>query len=458
MPMNLFDRMAVALADLDVDCSLGRVGSVESGLVQVLGLTDKARIGDRVKIGVATDAVRGEVIRIGQSSVQVLLEGTDDGLLVGDPVTLLPRARFSPDSNWIGRVVDPDGLPIDGRPLLPGHKARALRASPPSPQSRRALGSRLETGLAVFDTLLPIVRGQRIGLFAGSGVGKSTLLGDLARGVNADIVVIGLIGERGRELRHFIEEVLGPEGMTRAVIVAATSDRAPQVRRRCAWAATAVAEHFRDEGKQVLLLMDSVTRFAEAHREVATTAGEAAVLRGFPASTGPAIAALSERAGPGATGQGDITAIYTVLVAGSDMEEPVADMLRGVLDGHVVLERSIAERGRFPAVDLLRSVSRSLPAAASVAENVMISEARALMGAYDRAEMMIQAGLYTHGSDAAIDAAIACHPQLERMLAHRSAGGSVESYAILRKAIEHARTSTSNPVTSNSRKEPRSRL
>lgn len=417
---TILARMTGALRALRAEAPLGRVAGATGGVVEVTGLSDVARLGDRIRRISVFDGqppLCGEIVRVTGDAVQVLPEGSADGLAVGDPVRLEGQPRFAPDATWIGRVIDPDGLPLDGRPLLPGVGDGPLRAAPPPPHLRRAMGARVATGFAVFDTLLPLVRGQRIGLFAGSGVGKSTLLGGLARAVSADVIVIGLVGERGRELRHFIEEVLGPDGMARAVVVAATSDRAPQVRRRCAWAATKVAEHFRDAGQQVLLLLDSVTRFAEAHREVAVAAGEPAALRGFPATTGPAIAALCERAGPGETTQGDITAIYSVLVAGSDMDEPVADMLRGVLDGHVVLDREIAERGRFPAVDVLRSVSRSLPAAATPAENALISRARGLMGTYDRAEMMIQAGLYTAGSDPEIDAAIASHPALERFLA-----------------------------------------
>lgn len=254
-------------------------------------------------------------------------------------------------------------------------------------------------------------------MFAGSGVGKSTLLAKFARGVSADVVVIALIGERGREVREFVDNVLGPEGMKRAIVVAATSDQSPLLRRRCAWTAMAVAEHFRDQGQHVLLLADSITRFAEAHREVALASGEAASLRGYPPSTSHMIMSLCERAGPGAGDAGDITALFSVLVAGSDMEEPVADILRGVLDGHVVLERKIAERGRFPAIDLLRSVSRSLPAAATPEENELINKSRRLMGAYDQVEMMIQAGLYSAGSDPLIDEAIRVWPHLDAFLA-----------------------------------------
>jgi flagellum-specific ATP synthase len=235
--------------------------------------------------------------------------------------------------------------------------------------------------------------------------------------LQADIVVIAMIGERGREVREFIDRVLGPEGMKRSIIVAATSDQSPLTRRRCAWTAMAVAEHFRDSGQQVLFLADSITRFAEAHREVALATGEEGNLRGYPPSTSHLITSLCERAGPGIGAAGDITAVFSVLVAGSDMEEPVADILRGVLDGHVVLDRKIAERGRFPAIDLLRSVSRALPLAATDTENNIITKARRLMGTFDRSEMMIQAGLYSKGTDTNIDEAISCWPKLDAFLA-----------------------------------------
>lgn len=440
----LIDRITAAVAQARAVHPLGRVAGASGGVLQASGLGHAARLGDRARVMPRHGApLSAEVIRIGEGLVHLLPEGAADGVSLDDPVRLEPPLLFAPDDSWIGRVVDPDGRPLDGRPLLPGPAPRSLRASPPPPAQRRAMGARMGTGYAVFDTLLPLARGQRIGLFAGSGVGKSTLLGGLAKGVAAEVVVIGLVGERGRELRHFVEDVLGPEGMARAVVVTATSDRAPQVRRRCAWAATAVAEHFRDQGKQVLLLLDSVTRFAEAHREVAVAAGEPAALRGFPASTAPAIAALCERAGPGAETeegtQGDITAIYSVLVQGSDMEEPVADWLRGVLDGHVVLDRAIAERGRFPAVDLLRSVSRSLPAVASRAENQLIGEARALLGAYDRAALMIRAGLYAPGSDPETDAAVAVQGGLDRFLATSGTASPAASFVALRQALAPAR-------------------
>ncbi|MEM1385738.1 MAG: FliI/YscN family ATPase, partial [Pseudomonadota bacterium] len=324
------------------------------------------------------------------------------------------------------------GRPLDGRPAPRGTEARTIQAAPPPAGQRRALGARLEAGVAVFNTLLPMVRGQRIGLFAGSGVGKSTLLGSFARHIEADVVVLALVGERGRELRAFAEDVLGPDGLARSVIITETSDKSPLERSRAALSAMTVAEHFRDAGKQVLLLIDSVSRHAEAYRELRLTLGEPASFRGYPPSLAHRLMSLAERAGPGVEGTGDITAIFSVLVQGDDMQEPVADLLRGVLDGHTVLDRGIAERGRFPAVDLLRSVSRSLPAAASDEENTLISDARALLGTYDRAELMIQSGLYTAGSDPAIDRAIARWPALDGFLAGTGPEPVSESFDRLR--------------------------
>jgi flagellum-specific ATP synthase len=293
--------------------------------------------------------------------------------------------------------------------------------------------------MAITNTFLPIVRGQRVGLFAGSGVGKSNLLGHLAKHMEADVVVIAMIGERGRELRHFVDEVMGSEGLKRTVVVTATSDQSPLQRRRCAWSAMTVAEHFRDQGKSVLFLADSITRFAEAHREIAVAAGEAPVLRGYPPSTSHLIMSLCERAGTGHLNQGDITALFSVLVAGSDMDEPVADILRGVLDGHIILDRSIAERGRYPAIDVLRSVSRSLPGAASDEENALLSQARKMLGIYDRNAMMIRAGLYTHGSDPEVDQAITVWPELDGFLAKVDATGCKNSFQQLELILRRAR-------------------
>ena len=426
------DQVTAAIRSLDRIRPVGRVARISGGRVSVTGLAAHAAIGNRVRLLRDDDApLKGEVVSIDHLEVSVLVEGDLRGLGTGDRVIVLGPDVIAPDDSWIGRVIGPDGRPLDSAPLLGGLRSRPLIAPPPLATSRRGLGSRLSTGLSVFDTILPIVRGQRIGLFAGSGVGKSTLLAQLAQGVSADVVVIALVGERGREVRHFVEKVLGPRGMKRAVVVAGTSDLSALERRRTMLTAMSVAEHFRDLGRHVLLLADSVTRFAEAHREVAVAAGEAANLRGHPPSTGHLIAGLAERAGPGTESQGDITAIFSVLVAGSDMEEPVADMLRGVLDGHVVLDREIAERGRFPAVDVLKSVSRALPDAATPAENAMLSVARHRLGTYAKNEVMVRAGLYQPGSDPELDAALEVWPALDAFIGRSEDGGVDASFEAL---------------------------
>ena len=425
---KIFDGLQAEIDAIRIAARVGRVEELGRGAIHVGGLSSDVVLGDRVLIRTRSAEIGGEVVRISRDQISVLPDQPPEGAAIGDAVEVLGHANIAPDDSWIGRIIDPYGRPLDGRPIFRGRMERPLRAAAPAAARRRRLGGRLATGTAVFNTLLPLVRGQRIGLFAGSGVGKSSLLAKFARGVEADVVVIALIGERGRELREFTERVLGPQGMARSVVVTATSDQSPLARRRCAWTAMAVAEHFRDQGQHVLLLADSITRFAEAHREVALAAGEEGNLRGFPPSTSHMIMSLAERAGPGPEGRGDITAVFSVLVAGSDMEEPIADILRGVLDGHVVMDRRIAERGRFPAIDLLRSVSRSLPEAASEDENGLISETRRLLGAYDRAEMMIQAGLYASGSDPVTDRAIKLWPALDAFLAEDAPDGIAASF------------------------------
>lgn len=432
------------VAAINIQRPIGRIGTISGETVSVSGLSDVSSVGDLVRF----DAHRmGEVIAASGDYVTVLPEAGVNGLALNGRVVHLGACPVSPDDSWIGRIVDPLGRPLDDRPLMRGMGMRPLNAAPPPAAQRRMLGERLETGMAAFNTVLPLVRGQRVGLFAGSGVGKSTLLGNFALGVNCDVAVIALIGERGREVREFVEKTLGPDGMARSVVVAATSDQSPIMRRRAAWLAMTVAEYFRDQGNHVLFLADSVTRFAEAHREVALAAGEKPALRGYPPSTAQMIMALAERAGPGVGSAGDITAILSVLVAGSDMEEPIADILRGVLDGHIVLDRQIAERGRYPAIDLLRSVSRSLPSAASPDENRLIALMRHLLGSYDRAEMMIQAGLYSAGSDPAIDLAIRAYPLLDNFLAETETATCAESFTYLSKILEDT-GAISNPEPS----------
>ncbi|UWQ18425.1 FliI/YscN family ATPase [Jannaschia sp. M317] len=438
MDIQTFDPFAAirdSLVGIARTQPVGRITHLDPTGFAVEGLSDHAGLGDEVVYRDADGTPhRAEVVRLDRDSLRATPFGPATGLRIG--LTVQPKGQPSlcPDASWIGRVVDPFGRPLDGWPIG-GGLARPLHAGPPGAGQRRAMGTRQCTGVAVLDTMLPIVAGQRIGLFAGSGVGKSTLLGLLAQRMQADVCVLALVGERGREVTGFVNDVLGPDGMARTVVMAATSDQPAPLRRRCAFAAMGVAEYFRDRGLRVLFLLDSVSRLAEAHREIATAAGEGADLRGHPASLTPLLAALAERAGPGESGQGDITAIFSVLVAGSDMEEPVADIVRGQLDGHVVLSREIAEAGRFPAVDVLRSVSRSLPEAATPEENALIKEARKLLAVADRSELMVSSGLYDRGSDAGIDRAQSVLPLLHELFAQVGVDSCEASFARLAEIL-----------------------
>ena len=407
----------------------GRVIGVDSGSIRIEGLSLHARVGDQITIAAdAGDSRGGEVVALAPDEIRAMSYDSPQGVAIGDLVSLDGVSGAAASPSWIGRIVDAFGQPLDGEPLFQGLESAPLHRAPPPAALRRRMGARLNTTMGIFNTMLPLARGQRIGIFAGSGVGKTTLLADLAKGLEADVVVIGLIGERGRELRDFVEETMGEEGMSRAVVVAATSDQSPLIKRRAAWMAMATAEAFRDQGKHVLLLLDSITRFAEAHREIALTAGEAPSLRAYPPSTANQIAQLAERAGPGPQGSGDITAVFSVLVAGSDMEEPVADITRGVLDGHIVLDREIAERGRFPAVDVRRSVSRCLPGVANIAENTLINHARRIISAYEKAAPMIQTGLYVRGSDPLVDEAIMYWPKLDAFFTRSGFASTDETF------------------------------
>ena len=424
-----FKPLQTALRNIPISRRYGRVIAVDTAAIHIEGLSMHGRVGDQVLIDKGCEtSLAGEVIALEKQFVLVMPYGPSDGIAIGDLVELNSANDIRPSASWVGRIIDAFGQPLDGRPLYCGETSVPLRCAPPDAATRRQLGPRLDTSLAVFNTILPIARGQRIGVFAGSGVGKSSLLAEMARGLDCDIVVIALIGERGREVKEFTEHVSGPEGMKRAIVIAATSDQSPLAKRRAAWTATAVAEYFRDQGKHVLLLMDSITRFAEAHREIALTAGEAPSLRAFPPSTANLIASLTERSGPGAEGCGDITAIFSVLVAGSDMDEPIADITRGVLDGHIILDREIAESGRFPAIDINRSVSRSLPAIATSDENAAIAKVKKSISAYEKAAPMIHTGLYSHGTDLEIDRAISLRPSLEEFFIRNVAETTDESF------------------------------
>jgi len=395
----------------------GILESVRGAALTVTGFGSSASVGDRVSIQAATGLLFGEIVAFSNSCVTVMPEGAADGLAPGAKVVLSETPSLYPCQAWLGRIVDSLGQPIDGQGLLPqGSTRMQLRGSAPPAFQRRLMGQRLETGLRALDCFVPLCRGQRMGVFAASGVGKSTLMGMLARFVTADIIVVGLIGERGREVREFLDATLGEAARARTVVVVATSDQPALTRRRAAQATLTIAEWFRAQGRQVLCLLDSVTRLAHAQREIGLAAGEPATARSYTPSVFSELPALLERAGPGPEGEGDITGVFTVLVDGDDHDEPVADAVRGILDGHLVLDRRIGEAGRWPAINILRSVSRALPRCHSDEENRLLAEARRLLGAYDNMEEMIRLGAYRAGSDPLVDRAIETHPRFEALL------------------------------------------
>lgn len=423
----------------------GTVTDVSPGVVSIAGVSSHAGVGNEVLVDTAEGGVRGEILTISGDRVTAFLFGNSDPVRIGDRAYIDQEATVTPGDHWIGQIINYRGeiVGADKPPTPRGAKPRKLLAKAPPSHLRNGLGPRLKTGLMVTDTLIPICHGQRLGLFAGSGVGKSTLLGALANGVEADRIVIALIGERSRELNEFATHTLPESARKKSVIVTATASEPPGAKKRAAYCAMAAAEHFRDQGHHVLLLFDSITRFAEAHREVALIGGETPALHAFPPSTVRTIAELAERSGPGATSQGDITAIFSVLVAGSDMEEPVADMIRGILDGHIVLSRDIAERYRYPAIDVLKSVSRALPRAASDDENRLLSQYRRNVALYEEVAPMIRANLYEKGHDAEGDRAIELYPRLDRFVSETNAGDIKDAFAHLSSLLK---TGSDNPV------------
>jgi flagellum-specific ATP synthase len=327
-----------------------------------------------------------------------------------------------PSHGWLGRVVNALGEPIDGKgPLLSGAAAYALRNPPPPAHQRRRVGGKLDLGVRALNTFLSCCKGQRMGIFAGSGVGKSVLLSMLARYTGSDVAVIGLIGERGREVQEFLEDDLGPEGLARSVVIVATSDQSALLRRQAAYLTLTVAEYFRDSGAEVLCLMDSLTRFATAQREIGLAAGEPPTSKGYTPTVFTELPRLLERAGPGVAGRGNITGLFAVLVEGDDHNEPVADAVRAILDGHIVLERAIAERGRYPSINVLRSISRTMPACNSEAEQAVVERARAILAVYEDMAEMIRLGAYRRGSDTRVDEAIRFYPAIEAYLTQKKA-------------------------------------
>lgn len=418
---------ASAVAGVSPSSMAGRVVAAAGLAVKVSGLTAHVAIGDRINIcPPGREPALGEIVAFGNGVAHAMAFQATDGVGHGAMVRARTDERSADlrvSDAWIGRIIDPLANPLDGRGRLEfGTLGRSVRTSPPEPVKRARLGQRIDLGICVLNAFATCRTGQRLGLFAGSGVGKSTLLSMLARYTECDVAVLALVGERGREVREFIEDDLGEAGLKRAVVVVATSDAQPLMRREAAYTAMTVAEHFRDDGKSVLLLMDSVTRFCLALREIGFAAGEPPATRGYPSSVFAELPRLLERAGPGHehTGRaGQITAFFTVLVEGDDQNEPVADAVRGILDGHIVLDRILGERGRFPAVDVLRSVSRAVPGCNSDQENDISRRARNILAVHSDIEDLIRLGAYRQGVDPKADEAVSVAPRIEAAIRQR---------------------------------------
>lgn len=451
-------RAEAGLGGIDVWRYFGRVGACRGQIVRVLGLGGLVGVGDGCLVergGGAADRIAAEVVGFDGRETLLAPYGEITGVKLGARVQLDRRLQaLHPDTSWRGRVIDAFGRPQDQGPrLVQGAQAYPIRAAPPPAGERAGLGRRQPTGVRAIDLFTPVCAGQRLGIFAGSGVGKSSLLSMLARSASADILVIGLIGERGRELGEFLTRTLGPEGLAQSVVVVATSDEPAMTRRRAAYATLAVAEYFRDQGAAVLCLMDSVTRFAMALREIYLAAGEPPTSKGYPPSVFAELPQLLERAGPGRPAGGTITGLFTVLVDGDDTSEPISDAVRGILDGHVVLDRQIAEAGRFPAMDVLKSISRSAPGCYAPNERPLVADARRLMQSYGEMAELIELGAYRPGSSALVDRAIAVRPALEALLAQGldEPPDSGDPFARLAAALGTAWPARDEPATGHER-------
>ncbi len=391
-------------------------------LVRVVGLTLeavglKAALGDLCEIETEDGVVDAEVVGFSGNIIYLMPTGEMGGIVPGArvrPKTAL--STFPYGDHLLGRVVDGMGNPIDGLGPLKVTADTHYKSKRINPMARRPIREHLDVGVRAINSLLTIGQGQRMGLFAGSGVGKSVLLGMMTRGTTADVVVVGLIGERGREVREFIDDILGPEGRARSVVVAAPADSSPLMRLKGCETTLQIAEYFRDEGRNVLLLVDSLTRYAMAQREIALSVGEPPATRGYPPSVFAKLPALVERAGNGGEHQGSITAIFTVLVEGDDLQDPIADAARAILDGHIVLSRELADSGHFPAIDVEKSISRVMPAIVTEEHMVMARTIRQCLSQYSQNRELISIGAYHQGTDARIDQAIMIKPHIDTFL------------------------------------------
>ena len=414
--------LVAAIDDIEEVEVFGRVKTVQGLLIEIVGPVRELRVGGRVSIETQSgERLAAEIIGFKESHALCLPFGPVAGVRLGCKAVFSGHDGAAyPANGWLGRVINANGEPIDGKGPLPrGIVPYPLRQSPLAAHDRVRVGAPIDLGVRVLNTFTTICEGQRMGIFAGSGVGKSVLMSMLARNTEVDVAVIGLIGERGREVQEFITEYLGEAGLKRAVVVVATSDEAALMRRQAAYLTMALAEYFRDQGRRVLCMMDSLTRFAMAQREIGLAIGEPPTAKGYPPTVFTELPRLLERAGPGTPSTGSVTGLFTVLVEGDDHNEPIADAVRGILDGHIVMERGIAERGRYPAVNVLRSISRTMPGCVPEDFRPVLAKARELMSVFADMEELIRLGAYRKGSDPLVDRAIAMNPALEAFLSQQ---------------------------------------
>ena len=418
----------------------GRVAAIQGLLVEIGGIQRHLSIGSRVNLRARDGGkIICEVVGFRDDRALLMPFGVLEGIGIGCKAEIAERDPVVfPNASWLGRVVNAMGEPIDGGPpLMAGPMSVPYRNAPPPAHARQRVGEKIDLGVRVLNSFVTCCRGQRMGIFSGSGVGKSVLFSMLARNTAADVNIIGLIGERGREVQEFIKDDLGEEGLKRSIVVVATSDESALMRRQAAYLTLALAEYFRDQDKDVLCLMDSVTRFAMAQRDIGLSGGEPPASKGYTPTVVSELPKLLERAGPGA-GKGSITGLFTVLVEGDDHNEPIADAVRGILDGHIVMERQIAERGRYPAVNVLKSISRTMPGCNTDAENQIISKAKQYLAVYDDMAEMIRLGAYRKGADPLVDEAIHYFPLLERFMAQSKQDKTslADCYAELAKILD----------------------